>query len=61
MDEETTAWLAWADGLSADELAAELALLAAHEARLVQDLEDVTWTREVFRGFATGPPPPGAD
>ncbi|WP_033329113.1 hypothetical protein [Streptomyces yerevanensis] len=61
MDEETAAYLAWAEGLSADELAAEITLLEAHEARVSQDLADVTWTLEMFRGFSADPPPPGLD
>jgi hypothetical protein len=56
--DEETAYLAWAEGLSADELAAEITLLEAHEARVAQDLADVTWTLEMFRGFSAAPPPP---
>ncbi|MFC4466855.1 hypothetical protein ACFPH6_20375 [Streptomyces xiangluensis] len=43
-------WLA--ESLSADELAAEITLLEAHDARAVQDLADATWTLEMFRGFS---------
>lgn len=61
MDEETAAYLAWAEGLSADELDAEIALLEVHEARIVHDLAEVTWTLEMFRGFSAASPPPGLD
>ncbi|MFF1678378.1 hypothetical protein ACFVYG_20355 [Streptomyces sp. NPDC058256] len=60
MDEEMAALAAWAKGLSADELDAEIALLEAHEARLAEDLSDVRWTKERVRGFSV-PPPPGLD
>ncbi|MDF2259670.1 hypothetical protein [Streptantibioticus ferralitis] len=61
MDEETAAFLTWAEGLSADELAAEIALLEAREAQTLQDLADVTWELEMFRSFSAAPPPPGMD
>ncbi|MFB7708847.1 hypothetical protein [Streptomyces sp. NPDC056105] len=38
LDQGAKAYLAWAEGLSSEELDAEIALLEAHEARIAKDL-----------------------
>ncbi|MET7539594.1 hypothetical protein [Streptomyces sp. NPDC005507] len=51
MDEDAKSYLAWAEGLSSEELDAEIALLEAHEARIAKDCADLAWQKRMFRGL----------
>ncbi|MGX1676032.1 hypothetical protein [Streptomyces sp. NPDC055400] len=61
LDEDTKAYLVMAEGLSSEELDAELALLEAREALLAEEAADLAWQNRMFQGFSAAPPPPGLD